>query len=98
MVSLQSNSNTNIDRWPVSTDIIETLNALQDMNEERSQNSQVIFYPAQYARENIITSLAEYELDESVLREWLIDGSLIRSKFRVLSTIYGRTSGVNMVK
>ena len=68
-----------IERWPLTPDIIESLNDIQEAGNGQLDDIQPFFDPTMFTQNNPAPSRIEFELDEDELIHWAIESSTIRS-------------------
>jgi len=89
---LQSIDHENIQRCPLAQDLIENLNAIEEMEEDERRDVQVIFDPYAFTGAHPAPSKQEFQLDESSLEQWAIQGTSIRAKIKLKANRYGEES------
>ena len=79
LISLQSNQEAENERWPLAPDNIDCLNNLQEIDIEKPSESQILFDPLEFSRNNPAPSRQEYQLKDTKLEELMVKGSAIRA-------------------
>ena len=71
-----------MEQWPLTPDIIETIQTMDAMDLPEDEEDCIIFNPATFTQDNTELSLEEFRLDEEALKEWAITVTEIRRTFK----------------
>ena len=66
-----------MEHWPIASDLIESLESLQAMEEAEDEDSNFTFDPSTFTRSNPSLSMQEFGLDVEGLRQWAVTASEI---------------------
>ena len=77
IVSLQGNRDQPINREPLTSDIIESLNAVQELDNPVGRD--LLFDPVEFYRRNPNPELVDFQLPKAELEEWGIRVTAVRT-------------------
>jgi len=78
-----------MEKWPIAQDLIENLNVIEEMDEDEHRDAHIIFDSFAFAESSPAPLKQEFQLDESTLEHWAIQGSSIRAKVKLKANQYG---------
>ena len=77
VISVQKDVSELNQRWSLTSDLIECLRAIQEIDQTNVESLLPIFDPLDFTRRNTTLTLEEFKLADKDLEKWAIVGSSI---------------------